>query len=57
MDKKTGMPTKRRTVLQFAAGAAMLLTSAIALPGHAQAEDSALKGKNLAYIAFGLQYE
>lgn len=57
MDMKTGMPTKRRTLLQFFAGAALLVTGAIALPQPAQAEDSALKGKNLAYIAFGLQYE
>ena len=34
-----------------------MMTGAVALPGFAQAEDSALKGKNLAYIAFGLQYE
>ncbi|MDX3926251.1 MAG: sugar ABC transporter substrate-binding protein [Shinella sp.] len=57
MDTKTGMPTTRRTLLQLAAGAALVVTSAVALPGGAQAEDSALKGKNLAYIAFGLQYE
>lgn len=57
MDTKTRMPTTRRTLLQLAAGAALVVTSAIALPGLAQAEDSALKGKNLAYIAFGLQYE
>ncbi len=57
MDAKTRMPTTRRTLLQLAAGAALLLTGTAALPGTALAEDSALKGKNLAYIAFGLQYE
>src|SRR6218665_648560 len=57
MDTKTRMTATRRTLLQLAAGTALMLTGAVALPGHASAEDSALKGKNLAYIAFGLQYE
>ncbi|MDB5522302.1 MAG: rbsB 5 [Rhizobium sp.] len=51
------MNTTRRTFLQLAAGAAAATTGGIGLPGVAFAEDSVLKGKNLAYIAFGLQYE
>ncbi|MFT4163534.1 sugar ABC transporter substrate-binding protein [Shinella sp.] len=48
---------KRRTLMQLAAGAAFMMTGALAVPGTTLAEDSVLKGKNLAYIAFGLQYE
>lgn len=57
MDTKTRMPMNRRTLMQLAAGVAFMMTGALAAPGAARAEDSALKGKNLAYIAFGLQYE
>lgn len=57
MDRKIEMPMKRRTLMQLAAGAAFMMTGALAVPGTTLAEDSVLKGKNLAYIAFGLQYE
>lgn len=57
MDMKIEMPMKRRTLMQLAAGAAFMMTGALAVPGTTLAEDSILKGKNLAYIAFGLQYE
>ncbi|MBS7541797.1 sugar ABC transporter substrate-binding protein [Ancylobacter oerskovii] len=57
MHNKITMPTTRRTVLQLTAGAAFMLTGALGLPGAASAADSVLKGKTLAYIAFGLQYE
>ena len=58
MDIFDGMKTTRRSFLQLAAGAAAVTTAGgLALPGLALAEDSVLKGKNLAYIAFGLQYE
>ena len=43
----------RRTFIGSAIGMAMLVSAA----GTAAAEDGVLKGKNLAYIAFGLQYE
>jgi ribose transport system substrate-binding protein len=57
MDTKIEIPMKRRTLMQLAAGAAFMMTGALAVPGTTLAEDSVLKGKNLAYIAFGLQYE
>jgi ribose transport system substrate-binding protein len=53
MDILNSLKTTRRSILAFAAGTAAL----VAVPFAAQAEDSVLKGKNLAYIAFGLQYE
>lgn len=52
MDKKS-----RRTFLGYVAGAALMITGSFAGVTAAQAEDSVLKGKTLAYIAFGLQYE
>ncbi len=52
------MKTTRRTLpAARAAGAAAACRAALGLPASALAEDSVLKGKNLAYIAFGLQYE
>ncbi|MGV3549731.1 sugar ABC transporter substrate-binding protein [Rhizobium sp.] len=54
---RNAMKTTRRTFLQLTAGAAATAAGGLALPSFAFAEDSALKGKNLAYIAFGLQYE
>jgi ribose transport system substrate-binding protein len=57
MDFNDGMRTTRRTFLQLAAGAAAATAGGLGLPSLAFAEDSVLKGKNLSYIAFGLQYE
>jgi ribose transport system substrate-binding protein len=54
---RNDMKTTRRTFLQLTAGAAATAAGGLALPSFAFAEDSVLKGKNLAYIAFGLQYE
>lgn len=49
----------RRTLLQGSVGAlgAAALARGLTRTGPAWAGDSPLKGKNLAYIAFGLQYE
>lgn len=49
--------TTRRKLLGLTAGAAALAITTFANPLGALAEDSVLKGKSLAYIAFGLQYE
>ena len=49
--------TTRRTFTALLAGAAMATAAAFGLTLNASAEDSALEGKDLAYIAFGLQYE
>jgi len=54
MDIWNSFKTTRRSLLAFAAGTAVLTA---AMPLAAQAQESVLKGKNLAYIAFGLQYE
>jgi ribose transport system substrate-binding protein len=53
----TTMKTNRRSFLALSAGALALAAGALGLASQAFAEDSPLKGKNLAYIAFGLQYE
>lgn len=47
----------RRSLLGYAAGAALLAAGGLGLAPAAQAQDSVLAGKSLAYIAFGLQYE
>lgn len=52
MHKKT-----RRTLLGYVAGGAMIAAGAVGFAPLAQAETNVLNGKNLAYIAFGLQYE
>lgn len=57
MDFNDGMKTTRRSFLQLAAGVAATAAGGLSLPDLAFAEDSVLKGKNLSYIAFGLQYE
>ncbi|RJG41392.1 sugar ABC transporter substrate-binding protein [Mesorhizobium sp. DCY119] len=57
MDIKTTTVTTRRTFLAVAAGAAAFMTAGLGFSTTAFAEDSVLKGKSLAYIAFGLQYE
>jgi ribose transport system substrate-binding protein len=53
----TMMRTNRRSFLAFSASALALAAGAVGFAPDAFAEDDALKGKNLAYIAFGLQYE
>jgi ribose transport system substrate-binding protein len=57
MDINTTIKTTRRTFMSLAAGAAALTIAGVGFGSSAFAEDSALKGKSLAYIAFGLQYE
>jgi ribose transport system substrate-binding protein len=53
----TTMKTTRRNLLALAAGTVALAAAGLGYAPQALAQDSVLKGKNLAYIAFGLQYE
>jgi ribose transport system substrate-binding protein len=53
----TIMKTTRRRFLALAAGTVALAAAGLGYAPEALAQDSVLKGKNLAYIAFGLQYE
>ncbi|HTO30237.1 MAG TPA: substrate-binding domain-containing protein, partial [Pararhizobium sp.] len=57
MDINRTMTTTRRMFLSLAAGAAALTMGSAGFGTAALAQESALKGKSLAYIAFGLQYE
>jgi ribose transport system substrate-binding protein len=56
-DNKTTGTTRREVLMRGAMLSLGAATVGIAGAGRAFAEDSVLKGKNLAYIAFGLQYE
>jgi ribose transport system substrate-binding protein len=53
----TTMKTNRRGFLALAASTLALAAAGLGFANPAFAEDGPLKGKNLAYIAFGLQYE
>jgi ribose transport system substrate-binding protein len=53
----TIMKTTRRRFLALAAGTVALAAAGLGYAPEALAQDGVLKGKNLAYIAFGLQYE
>jgi ribose transport system substrate-binding protein len=53
----TIMKTTRRRFLALAAGTVALAAAGLGYTPETMAQDSVLKGKNLAYIAFGLQYE
>ena len=53
----TTMKTTRRRFLALAAGTVALAAAGLGFAPEAMAQDSVLKGKSLAYIAFGLQYE
>ena len=57
MDINKQLTTTRRAFLSLAAGTAALTMTSVGFGTAALAEDSVLKGKSLAYIAFGLQYE
>jgi ribose transport system substrate-binding protein len=53
----TTIVTTRRQMLALSASGLTLAAVGLGFAPRAFAEDSPLKGKNLAYIAFGLQYE